>query len=103
MDLLKAFDCILHDLLIAKLHAYEFSFKILTFLNRYLRNRKQCIKINNIRSYFLKTLSCVPQVSILGPISFNIFLKLTTYSYALKKADIITLQSIMLLKRSIIS
>ena len=74
MDLSKAFDCIPHDLLIAKLHAYGFSFETLTFLNSYLRNRKQCVKINNICSDFLKILSGVPQVSILGPILFNIFL-----------------------------
>ena len=75
MDLSKAFDCIPHDLLIAKLHAYGFSFETLTFLNSYLRNRKQCVKINNICSDFLKILSGVPQGSILGPILFNIFLR----------------------------
>ena len=74
MDLSKAFDCILHDLLIAKLHAYGFSFKTQTFPNSYSRNFKQCVKINNICSEFLKILSCVPQGSILGPILFNIFL-----------------------------
>ena len=74
MDLSKAFDCIPHDLLIAKLHAYGFSFETLTFLNRYLRNRKQCVKINNICSGFLKILSGVRHGSILGPILFNIFL-----------------------------
>ena len=52
MDLSKAFDCISHDLLIAKLHAYGFSFETLTFRNSYLRNRKQCVKINNICSDF---------------------------------------------------
>ena len=73
MDLSKAFDCIPHDLLIAKLHAYGFSFETLTFLNSYLRNRKQCVKINNICSDFLKILSGVPD-PILDPILFNIFL-----------------------------
>ena len=35
MDLSKAFDCIPRNLLIAKLHAYGFSFETLTFLNSY--------------------------------------------------------------------
>ena len=74
MDLSKAFDCIPHDLLIAKLHAYGFSFETLTFLDSYLRNRKQCVKINNICNEFLKILSGAPQGSILSPILFNIFL-----------------------------
>ena len=74
MDLPKAFDCVPHDLLIAKLHAYGFSFETLTLLNSYLRNRKQCVKINNICSDFLNFFSGVPQSSKLGPILFNIFL-----------------------------
>ena len=52
MDLSKVFDFIPHDLLTAKLHAHGFSFETLTFLNSYLRNRKQCVKINNICSDF---------------------------------------------------
>ena len=39
MDLSKAFDCIRHDLLIAKLHAYGFSYEALTLINDYLTNR----------------------------------------------------------------
>ena len=74
MDLSKSFDCIPHDLLTAKLHAYGFSFQTLTFLNSYLRDRKQCVIINNICSNFLKILSGIPQGSILGPLLFDIFL-----------------------------
>ena len=74
MDLSKAFDCIPHDLLIAKLHAYGLSFDTVTFLNSYLKDRKQNVKINNIFSAFQNISSGVPQGSILGPILFNIFL-----------------------------
>ena len=71
--LLKAFDCIPHDLLIAKLNAYGFSFETLTFLSSCLRNCKQCVKINKICSDFLKMLSGIPQSSIIGQTLFNIF------------------------------
>ena len=81
MDLSKAFDCILHDLLIAKLHAYGLSFDAVTFLNR-----KQNVRINNIFSAFQNILSGVPQGSILGPIFFNIFLN-DLFLY-IKKSDL---------------
>ena len=74
MDLYKAFDCIPHHLLIAKLHAYGLSFDTVTFLNSYLKDRKQNVRINNIFSAFQNILSGVPQGSILGPILFNTFL-----------------------------
>ena len=48
MDLSKLFDCIPNDLPIPKLYAYTFSFEALPFLNSYLGNGKQCVKINNI-------------------------------------------------------
>ena len=41
------------DLLIAKLHACELSFKTVTFLNSYLKERKQNPKIKNVCSMFL--------------------------------------------------
>ena len=57
MDLSKAFDCIPHDLLIAKLHAYRFSEKTVTFIYSYLKCRKQNVKIENFYSNFLTLLS----------------------------------------------
>ena len=52
MNLSKAFDCIPHDLLIAKLHAYVFNKKALTFIYSYLKRRKQSVKINDTESFF---------------------------------------------------
>ena len=72
-DLSKAFDCILHDLLIAKLHAYGVEMKSLRFLYSYLNGREQRVKINDKYSSFEEILFGVPQGSILGPLLFNIF------------------------------
>ena len=86
MDLSKAFDFIPHGLLISKLHAYGLSFDTVTFLNSYLKDRKQNIRINNIFSAFQNILSGVPQGSILGPILFNIFLN--DLFLCIKKSDL---------------
>ena len=73
-DLSKAFDCLLHDLLIAKLHAYGFEMKALRFVYSYLRERKQRVKIDNTYSNWEEIIFGVPQGSILGPLLFNIHL-----------------------------
>ena len=74
LDFTKAFDCISYDLLIAQLHAYDLDFDAVTFLDNYLKHRKQSVKIKNIYSFFSTILSSVPQGSILGPMLFNIFI-----------------------------
>ena len=67
----KAFDCLSHDLLTAKLHAYGFDLASLKILQDYLTNRKQKTKVDSFYSSWEKILSGVPQDSILGPLLFN--------------------------------
>ena len=42
-DISKAFDCICHDLLIAKLNAYGLSLPALELIKDYLQNRKHTV------------------------------------------------------------
>ena len=47
-DLSKAFDCLDHKLLTAKLNAYGFSLPTLRLINDYLSNRKQRTRIHSL-------------------------------------------------------
>ena len=74
MDLFKAFDTLNHDLLLAKLHAYGFDRDSFKVVHSYLSNRYQKTKINKSFSSWSKIFFGVPQVSVLGPLLFNIYI-----------------------------
>ena len=73
-DLSKAFDCLHHELLIAKLDAYGFDIKSGKLIQQYLSNRKQRVNVGNAHSSWKEILYEIRQGSILGPLILNIFL-----------------------------
>ena len=73
-DLSKAFDCLNHELLIAKLEAYGFDYLALAYILSYLTGREQRTKVNNSFSTWSVIKSGIPQGSIIGPLLFNIYI-----------------------------
>ena len=74
MDPSKAYDCLPHELLLAKLSAYGFGQSAIALISNYLSNRFQRVKIGSTFSSHLEILRGVRQSSILGSILFNLFI-----------------------------
>ena len=74
MDLSKAYDGLPYDLLIAKLAAYGFDNSVLALITDYLTKHLQRIKIGSNFSSYLEILRGIPQGSISGPMSCNLFI-----------------------------
>ena len=73
-DLSKVFDCIPHDLIIAKLEANGFHKDTIKLIYDYLSKRKQMFQVNDACSLWKDIFYGVPQDSILSTLLFNIHL-----------------------------
>ena len=74
MDLSKAFDLVNHVLLLEILKKYGLRVKLGGWLQSYLSNRQQIVEINHSKLSKLTISYGVPQVSVLGPLFFVLFI-----------------------------
>jgi hypothetical protein len=72
-DFKKAFDKVLHPLLLTKIRAYGIAGSIYNWFQSYLLNRKLMVKISGFKSFSFCAPSGVPQGSHLGPLLFLLF------------------------------
>ena len=92
MDLSKAYYCIPHDLLIAKLSAYGIDSAGFLLISDYLSHRKQRAKIGLSYSSWHDIIKGVPQGALLGPLLFKIFIN-GMYLF-IRTCEVVTLPTI---------
>ena len=74
LNIQKAFDSIDHLILLQKLDNYGIGGICNNLIKSYLHNRFQFTVINGVKSSYMKICQGVPQVSILGPLLFTLYI-----------------------------
>ena len=76
LDFSSAFDTIDHPILVNRLHTdFGFTDTVLQWFSSYLTDRTHYVSLSNHCSAFAPDHSGVPQVSVLGPILFTMYIK----------------------------
>jgi len=70
IDFAKAFDHVDHNILVAKLKAFDLPDTIIRWMCSFLHRRRQRVKIGNVMSDWLVMDAGMPQGSYLGPLTF---------------------------------
>uniref|UniRef100_A0A8K9UYC1 Reverse transcriptase domain-containing protein n=1 Tax=Oncorhynchus mykiss TaxID=8022 RepID=A0A8K9UYC1_ONCMY len=78
IDLAKAFDSVNHHILVGRLNSFVFSNDCLPWFTNYFSDRVQCVKSEGLLSGPLAVSMGVPQVSILGPTLFSLYINNVT-------------------------
>lgn len=73
-DLAKAFDTIIHEILLNKLSTLPIDSCFIVLLESYLANRQQLVCLNGEKSRIIYPKSSVPQGSVLSPLLFALFI-----------------------------
>ena len=74
IDLSKAFDTLVYEILISKLEHYDVKGEAINLIRSYLYQRQQLVEFNGCLSDMRYIETGVPQGSVLGPLLFSIYI-----------------------------